>query len=75
MYYFAVNKIKRAEDDYETARTYRPQKRYRLKKFWVWALELADIILDSLGAVGVPGVGAISEFKEVAEKATKEPHR
>jgi len=75
MFYFAANKIKRAEQEYETETNYKPQKKYRLKRFWGWALELADIILGSLGAVGIPGVGAISEFKEVAEKATKEPHR
>jgi len=75
MFYFAANKIKKAEDNLETNRRNFPQRRYRWKRFWGWALELADIILGSLSAVGVPGVGAISEFKEVAEKATKEPHR
>jgi len=75
VYYFAVNKIKKAEDDYYTERSYRPQRRSRLRRFWGWALEVADIILGSLGDAGVPFVGAISEFKDVTEKVTKEPKR
>ena len=75
VYYFAVNKIRKAEENYHRNRTYRPQRRYRLRRFWGWALELADIILGSLGDAGIPFVGAISEFKDVTEKVTKEPKR
>lgn len=73
VYYLTLNKIKNAEMDYRR-RTFRGRARTggRWRKYFGWALEHGDTILGSLGEAGVPGVGVISEFKQVAEKLSKQ---
>ncbi len=49
-------------------------KRFRfsgLRNPWRKYFEYADIIIGSMGAVGIPGADAIGEFKRVLEKILK----
>ena len=52
----------------------KPRKRTVLSKLrnsWREYFEYADIIIGSMGAVGIPGADAVGEFKSVLEKILK----
>jgi len=75
VYYYARNKAISAESEFIHSDSLLEKNRSWWKKLLGWTFENGDTILGSLGEAGIPGVGAFTEIKEVAEKMIKEPKR